>query len=213
MQNRISLPDRAPTKILWPLEQRPNKPGSTSDQGLHVWNYFSHLLNVPFSLKMQEHGPPLLEVASLFDIQFLFLNYSVVFQLCQGQVSKQGPERLCGFHPCTQHSLGQDAEQNDLILYALSWATWLETSREPFQPEFLYESAIFPTCAAGMMLAGVQPRGGVWLCGHWWERGAGPLRLCILGLGLSLCVSGAQCAASVQHVSLGGSWCRCDVLH
>lgn len=90
---------------------------------------------------MQELGPPLHKVASLFAIQFLFLNFSVVFQLLKGQASKQGPERLCGFHPCTQNSLGQDAEQNDLGLCALSWAAGLETSREPFQLEFLYDSA------------------------------------------------------------------------
>lgn len=110
---------------------------------------------------MQELGPPLHKVASLFAIQFLFLNFSVVFQLLKGQASKQGPERLCGFHPCTQNSLGQDAEQNYLILCALSWAAGLETSREPFQPEFLYESATLPTCAAGITAAGVQHRGGV----------------------------------------------------
>lgn len=109
---------------------------------------------------MQELGPPLHKVASLFAIQFLFLNFSVVFQLLKGQASKQGPERLCGFHPCTQNSLGQDAEQNYLILCALSWAAGLETSREPFQPEFLYESATLPTCAAGITAAGVQHRGG-----------------------------------------------------
>lgn len=122
MQNRISLPDRAPTKILWPREQRIDKPGSINDEGLQVWSNFSVLLNVPFWLKMQELGPLLHKVASLFYMQFLFLNFNVVFQLWQGQALKQGPEELCGFHPCAQNSFGQDAEQNDLILCALSWA-------------------------------------------------------------------------------------------
>lgn len=110
---------------------------------------------------MQELGPPLHKVASLFAIQFLFLKFNMVFQLRKGQASKQGPERLCGFHPCTQNSFGQHAEQNDLILCTLSWAAGLETSREPFQPEFLYESATLSTCAAGMTAAGVQHGGGV----------------------------------------------------
>lgn len=94
MQNRISFPDRAPTKILWPLEQRMDKPGSINDQGLQVWSNFSDLLNVPFWLKMQELGPLLHKVASSFYIQFLFLTFSVVFQLWQGQALKQGPENF-----------------------------------------------------------------------------------------------------------------------
>lgn len=79
MQNKIFLPWQSSYQNTVTTGTKNWQSGSINDQGLQVWSKFSDLLNVPFWLKMQEVGPPLHKVTSLFDIQFLFLSFSVVF--------------------------------------------------------------------------------------------------------------------------------------
>lgn len=43
--------------------------------------------------------------------------------------------------------MGWDPEQKDLIQPALGWAVWTRDLQGTFQPELLFESATYHTCA------------------------------------------------------------------
>jgi len=140
---------------------------------------------------MHELGPYLHKVASVFAIQYLFLHFSVIFQLWKGQTLKQGPERLwvtiCGY---SQNFIGQDPERNDGMQPALSWAVWTRDLRRTLSSWIILWICLFAhlckQCSRDEWWH-ISREGKVkWLCGRasacWWKPVAVITKLYKLGL-------------------------------
>lgn len=178
MQNEISLPWQSSYQNIV----------ATGTKNWQLWQYqwsgsssvkqFQWPVECVFLIKNAWDWPSLTQ-SCLFIWHPIF-----IFQCGISAVTGSGIEtgsRKALWFPSLHTELGQDAEQNDLILCALSWAAGLETSREPFQHEFFYESATLPTCAAGITVAGVQCREGV--VAVWTLLGTGSRALEVLQTG------------------------------